>query len=578
MRFIALFPLALVFTFFSSVLSGQTDKIWTLEECIQYALEHNINIQKQGLGIDYQEEVFRQSRLGTLPNVNGYASHGYNWGRRIDPFTNVFATDRVRSNNLYLQGDLNLFSGRQQMNQIRQNKINLKRAQYDSDYYKDEVSITIATEYLQTLYYIEFVDIVTNQLEITNLQVNRTRKLVEAGTLAKGDLLIIEAQQASEELSLVQAENNLSLSYLSLSQLLELPSPRGFFIDKPVLGLIEQPEIFTPEQIFDVAIGNRPEIKSAEMGLESSVAALDIARGAYYPTLLLSGSLGSGYSGLNRVGIDPVYTDVRIGYTDGGDNVYSTMISSYGSYETRPFNDQLNDNLNETVGLSLRIPVFNGWRTRTQVSQAKIGIENANLDLQLQKNNLYKIWNRMSFGSYFPPPVKAVEIPKKTGGKRVLGVPTVADRVAQMVAKIYFEPAVEPHFHPDSYGYRPGKSAHDALAVIRKRCWEYDWVVEFDIKGLFDNIDHELLMKAVRKHTDNPWVILYIQRWLKAPFQKPDGTITERSKGTPQGGVISPVLANLFLHYAFDVWMTREQPDKPFARYADDGIAHCSNL
>jgi len=391
MRFIALFPLALVFTFFSSVLSGQTDTIWTLEECIQYALEHNINIQKQGLGIDYQEEVLRQSRLGILPNVNGYASHGYNWGRRIDPFTNVFATDRVRSNNLYLQGDLNLFSGRQQMNQIRQNKINLKQAQYDSDYYKDEVSITIATEYLQTLYYIEFVDIVKNQLEITNLQVNRTRKLVEAGTLAKGDLLIIEAQQASEELSLVQAENNLSLSYLSLSQLLELPSPRGFFIDKPVLGLIEQPEIFTPEQIFDVAIGNRPEIKSAEMGLESSVAALDIARGAYYPTLLLSGSLGSGYSGLNRVGIDPVYTDVRIGYTDGGDNVYSTMISSYGSYETRPFSDQLNDNLNETVGLSLRIPVFNGWRTRTQVSQAKIGIENANLDLQLQKNNLYKI-------------------------------------------------------------------------------------------------------------------------------------------------------------------------------------------
>jgi len=187
------------------------------------------------------------------------------------------------------------------------------------------------------------------------------------------------------------------------------------------------------------------------------------------------------------------------------------------------------------------------------------------------KNNLYKIWNRMSSGSYFPPPVKAVEIPKKSGGKRVLGVPTVADRVAQMVVKIYFEPAVEPHFHPDSYGYRPGKSAHDALAVTRKRCWQYDWVLEFDIKGLFDNINHELLMKAVRKHTDNPWVILYIQRWLKAPFQMSDGTLIERTKGTPQGGVISPVLANLFLHYAYDVWMTKAQPDKPFARYADDG-------
>lgn len=217
---------------------------------------------------------------------------------------------------------------------------------------------------------------------------------------------------------------------------------------------------------------------------------------------------------------------------------------------------------------------------RVKANKGAAGIDDESLkafEANLQ-NNLYKIWNRMSSGSYFPPPVKAVEIPKKTGGKRVLGVPTVADRVAQMVVKIYFEPAVEPHFHPDSYGYRPGQSAHDALAVIRKRCWEYDWVLEFDIKGLFDNIDHELLMKAVRKHTDNPWVILYTQRWLKAPFQKPDGTITERSKGTPQGGVISPVLANLFLHYAFDVWMTREQPDKPFARYADDGMAHCSNL
>jgi RNA-directed DNA polymerase len=187
------------------------------------------------------------------------------------------------------------------------------------------------------------------------------------------------------------------------------------------------------------------------------------------------------------------------------------------------------------------------------------------------KKNLYKIWNRMSSGSYFPPPVKAVEIAKKDGGKRILGVPTVSDRVAQMTAKIYFEPQVEAHFHSDSYGYRPGKSTADALSIVRQRCWKYDWVLEFDIKGLFDNIDHELMMKAVRKHTDNPWVILYIQRWLKASFQMPDDTINERTKGTPQGGVISPILTNLFLHYAFDIWMDRTQPDKPFARYADDG-------
>lgn len=217
---------------------------------------------------------------------------------------------------------------------------------------------------------------------------------------------------------------------------------------------------------------------------------------------------------------------------------------------------------------------------RVRKNKGKAGIDDESLE-EFEtnlKNNLYKIWNRMSSGSYFPPAVKAVEIPKKQGGVRVLGVPTVADRVAQMVVKIYFEPSVEPCFHRDSYGYRPGRSAIDAVAVTRKRCWRNNWVMEFDIKGLFDNIDHELLMKAVRKHTDIPWVILYVERWLKAPFQRVDGTEEQRTKGTPQGGVISPVLANLFLHYAFDVWMDRTHPDKPFARYADDGVVHCKSL
>ncbi len=156
------------------------------------------------------------------------------------------------------------------------------------------------------------------------------------------------------------------------------------------------------------------------------------------------------------------------------------------------------------------------------------------------KDNLYRIWNRLSSGSYFPPAVKAVPIPKKQGGERILGVPTVSDRTAQMVVKLVFEPTVEPHFHPDSYGYRPKKSALDAVGVTRQRCWRYNWVLEFDIKGLFDNIDHELLMKAVRKHTSEKWVILYIERWLKAPMQRPDGTLIERTKGTPQGGVMTP--------------------------------------
>jgi len=189
--------------------------------------------------------------------------------------------------------------------------------------------------------------------------------------------------------------------------------------------------------------------------------------------------------------------------------------------------------------------------------------------------NLYKLWNRMSSGSYFPPPVKLVEIPKASGGTRKLGVPTVADRVAQTVVKQIIEPILDPIFHTDSYGYRPGRSAKQAIAVTRQRCWRYDWGVEFDIKAAFDQIDHALLTKAVRHHIREPWILLYIERWLVAPFEAQDGTRTPRARGTPQGGVISPLLMNLFMHYAFDRWMQQTQPDCPFARYADDAVVHC---
>lgn len=191
------------------------------------------------------------------------------------------------------------------------------------------------------------------------------------------------------------------------------------------------------------------------------------------------------------------------------------------------------------------------------------------------KNNLYKLWNRMSSGSYFPKAVKGVEIPKKNGKKRLLGIPTIEDRVAQMVVRMNFESKVEPIFCENSYGYRPNRSAIDAVGITRERCWKMAWVLEFDIKSLFDSINHELMMRAVKKHTSNKWVILYIERFLKAPIMMPDGTIEQRSSGTPQGGVISPVLANLFLHYAFDVWIGKKFPQNLWVRYADDGIVHC---
>jgi RNA-directed DNA polymerase len=194
------------------------------------------------------------------------------------------------------------------------------------------------------------------------------------------------------------------------------------------------------------------------------------------------------------------------------------------------------------------------------------------------KNNLYKIWNRMSSGSYFPPPVLAVEIPKPHGGgTRILGVPTVADRIAQTVAARRLEEKVEPVFHPDSCGYRPGRSGLDAVGRCRERCWRYDWVIDLDIQKFFDSVPWHLIVKAVGAHTDVPWVVLYVRRWLAAAVQLPDGTLAERDRGTPQGSAISPVLANLFMHYAFDAWMAREFPAVPFERYADDAVVHCKS-
>lgn len=220
--------------------------------------------------------------------------------------------------------------------------------------------------------------------------------------------------------------------------------------------------------------------------------------------------------------------------------------------------------------------VLGAW-TQVCANRGAAGVDGVTIEEfeKKLKHNLYRIWNRMSSGSYVPPPVLRVMIPKASGGERPLGIPTVGDRVAQMVVKRCLEPKVEKLFHPDSYGYRPGKSALDAVGRCRQRCWRYDWVVDLDIRGFFDNIDHTLMLQAVRKHTDCPWMLLYIERWLKAPAQDEDGNLMPREKGTPQGGVISPLLANLFLHHVFDEWMSREHPDCPFERYADDVVIHC---
>jgi RNA-directed DNA polymerase len=223
--------------------------------------------------------------------------------------------------------------------------------------------------------------------------------------------------------------------------------------------------------------------------------------------------------------------------------------------------------------------VWEAYR-RVKANKGSAGVDGVTIEQYEQdlKNNLFKLWNRLSSGSYFPPPVKAVPILKAGGrGVRILGVPTVDDRIAQTTAAMYLEREVEPVFHPDSYGYRPRRSALDAVRRCRERCWSSDWVIDLDIRAFFDSVDHTLMLKAVERHTDQKWILLYVQRWLVAPLRQQDGTLAARDRGTPQGSSISPVLANLYLHYAFDMWLVREFPAVTFERYCDDAVIHCAS-
>ncbi|WP_425824732.1 group II intron reverse transcriptase/maturase [Streptomyces fractus] len=225
----------------------------------------------------------------------------------------------------------------------------------------------------------------------------------------------------------------------------------------------------------------------------------------------------------------------------------------------------------------LKSEVWEAWR-EVRANKGAAGVDGQSVEEFEKdlKNNLYKIWNRMPSGAYFPPPVRAVEIPKPHGGgTRVLGIPCVADRVAQTVVARHLSRRVEPMFHPDSYGYRPQRSALDAVERCRERCWKKDWVIDLDVQKFFDTVRWDLVVKAVEAHTDAVWVKLYVKRWLCAPLQLPDGTLQQRDRGTPQGSSVSPVLANLFMHYAFDMWLVREFPTVDFERYADDAVIHC---
>lgn len=371
---------------FLSIAQEGSTKVWTLEECIQYALENNIQIQQSELTQQMAEQDVIASKYNLLPNLNGFASNIYNYGQTIDPFTNQFATERVRSNSFSLSSQLTLFDGFRNINTIKRNQASLESSKYDLEQMKNDISLNIANQYLQILFNQELLKNANNQLQITSIQIDRVRKQVEAGALPNGSLMDIEAQYASEELQKVNAQNQLRLSRINLAQLLRLENADDFEVLTPATDqLTEVVDLTTPGALYQTALDIMPEIKSAEYNYYSAEKSKALARGAYYPTLSMTGSVGSGYSGANQIvdGTEFLGFTPNGDVTAGGDAVLSPSFQP--NLVDKPFGDQLDDNFNRSFGFRLNIPIFNGLSARTNVQKAKLSMQSANLNLENAK-------------------------------------------------------------------------------------------------------------------------------------------------------------------------------------------------
>jgi len=390
--FITLFSIILYFAASAQPSSKQTVKIWSLQDCIDYALANNIQVKQQQLNEQLAKINLVESRFSMTPVLQGAVQHGYNYGRTLDYFTNEFATSTVQTDNFYLSSSVTVFNGFQLLNTIKQNRINLQASQYDLDKMMNDISLNIATAYLQILYNIELLNNAQNQLDVTKQQVERTKQLVTVGTAAKGDLLTLEAQAASEDLNVVTSQNTLDLSYLSLTQMLNLPSPDSFKIAIPKIDVsLESAVLLTQEQVFAFAVNTQPEIKSAELKVKSSEEGLTIARGMRSPSISLNGSLGTGYSGDSKqiAGTPTLAGFDTIGFTEHTNDPVLQPLVNYNE-ETVPFNDQIKQNFNKSISLSLTMPILNGWRTDAAISKAKIAIQSAQYTLQTTKNSLFQ--------------------------------------------------------------------------------------------------------------------------------------------------------------------------------------------
>ncbi len=372
------------------ILPAVAQEVWTLEACVSHALENNIQIKQQKLGVDIARENLSQSQASRFPNFNASASHGYNFGRTIDPFTNEFATETVQFNNFSMSSGVTLFSGFQIHNSVQQRGFELEASRYDVEATQNDISLAVASAYLQILFRMELLDMALNQYGITQQQVNRTAQLVEAGTQPRGSLFTVQAQLAGEELQVVNATNQLDIAYLDLAQLLNLEDPAGFRIAIPDIAIDPGDDLeYSPLQVYNAAVRTQPQVRATEFRVASAEKGLAVARGGRSPMLSLRGSYGSGFSGASREVTDIIAGEPQeIGRTATGVPVFAPSFE----YETRikPFQDQLSDNLNRSIGLSLTIPVFNNYQTKTAIGRSRIALENARLSQQLVREQLFK--------------------------------------------------------------------------------------------------------------------------------------------------------------------------------------------
>jgi len=366
----------------------QAQEKWTLESCINHAITNNIQIKQQELNTKYYQNLERQSKFSILPNLNTGANQTYTFGRSIDPYTNEFSTDNFRSNNFSVNSSMTIFGGLQKINNVRKSNFDLQASIQDLQKAKNDIALNIAAAYLQVLYNEEMFKAAELQLGVTKLQHDKTQRLVEAGSLAKGSLLEVDAQIASEELQLINLENQLLISNLTLKQILDLDSVANFNIDKPIIENLDGKLIvYSVDQIFNEAITNLPQIKSAEYKVKSSEADLCSAKGGMSPRLSLNAGWGTGYSEARTKG-QYVPTTVEIGYTESGESVFADSYS-YVS-ENYPFSEQFKDNASTSLSFNLSIPIFNNWQVNTNISNAKISLLNSKLSLDLTKQQLYK--------------------------------------------------------------------------------------------------------------------------------------------------------------------------------------------